>query len=78
MTEWLAVFAVTVEAGSASALSGSLAQRATNPVEHALTRMKAWSSVRDRRFEDDCRRKDEGVHRAMFGIARLHNLASSG
>ncbi|MER8098648.1 transposase [Streptomyces goshikiensis] len=41
-------------------------------VEHVFARMKAWKILRD------CRLKGEGVHRAMLGIARLHNLALSG
>ncbi|MER5966564.1 transposase [Streptomyces sp. NPDC002057] len=41
-------------------------------VEHVFARMKAWKILRD------CRLKDEGVHRAMLDIARLHNLALSG
>ncbi|GGP43680.1 hypothetical protein GCM10010278_20340 [Streptomyces melanogenes] len=38
-------------------------------VEHAFARMKTWKILRD------CRLKDDGVHHAMSGIARLHNLA---
>lgn len=38
-------------------------------VEHAFARMKAWKILRD------CRLKGDGVHTAMLGIARLHNLA---
>ncbi|OKJ49568.1 transposase [Streptomyces sp. CB02009] len=41
-------------------------------VEHAFARMKAWKILRD------CRLKGEGVHHAMRGIARLHNLALVG
>ncbi|MCZ4120322.1 transposase [Streptomyces sp. H39-S7] len=41
-------------------------------VEHVFPRMKAWKILRD------CRIRGEGVHRAMLGIARLHNLALSG
>ncbi len=40
-------------------------------VEHAFARMKTWK-VRD------CRLKGDGVHHAMLGIARLHNLALAG
>lgn len=38
-------------------------------VEHAFARMKGWKILRD------CRLKGDGVHQAMLGIARLHNLA---
>ncbi|MEV0443557.1 transposase [Streptomyces spectabilis] len=38
-------------------------------VEHAFARMKGWKILRD------CRLKGDGVHHAMLGIARLHNLA---
>lgn len=38
-------------------------------VEHVFARMKAWKILRD------CRLKGDGVHTAMLGIARLHNLA---
>lgn len=41
-------------------------------VEHAFARMKTWKILRD------CRLKGEGVHRAMLGIARLHNLTLVG
>jgi hypothetical protein len=41
-------------------------------VEHAFARMKTWKILRD------CRLKDDGVHPAMLGIARLHNLALAG
>jgi hypothetical protein len=34
--------------------------------------MKAWKILRD------CRLKGEGVHHAMLGIARLHNLVLAG
>ncbi|CAL9326213.1 IS5 family transposase IS112 (plasmid) [Streptomyces sp. SudanB135_2055] len=37
-------------------------------VEHAFARMKSWKILRD------CRLKGDGVHYAMLGIARLHNL----
>ncbi|TCR11386.1 transposase [Streptomyces sp. BK205] len=37
-------------------------------VEHVFARMKTWKILRD------CRLKSEGVHTAMPGIARLHNL----
>ncbi|WNF67180.1 transposase family protein [Streptomyces sp. CGMCC 4.1456] len=41
-------------------------------VEHAFARMKTWKILRD------CRLKGDGVHHAMRGIARLHNLALAG
>jgi hypothetical protein len=41
-------------------------------VEHAFARMKSWKILRD------CRLKGDGVHHAMSGIARLHNLALAG
>ncbi|MFE4967722.1 transposase [Streptomyces sp. NPDC056660] len=37
-------------------------------VEHVFARMKSWKILRD------CRLKGDGVHHAMTGIARLHNL----
>lgn len=36
---------------------------------YALAQMKTWKILRD------CRLKGDGVHHAMCGIARLHNLA---
>ncbi|WP_326607294.1 transposase [Streptomyces sp. NBC_01799] len=41
-------------------------------VEHVFARMKTWKLLRD------CRLKGDGVHHAMNGIARLHNLALTG
>ncbi len=41
-------------------------------VEHTFARMKTWKSLRD------CRLKGDGVHHAMLGVARLHNLNLSG
>ncbi|MGW2182707.1 transposase, partial [Streptomyces sp. NPDC001732] len=41
-------------------------------VEHAFARMKTWKILRD------CRLKGDGVHHAMLGIARLHNLVLAG
>lgn len=41
-------------------------------VEHTFARMKNWKILRD------CRLKGDGVHHAMLGIARLHNLALAG
>lgn len=40
--------------------------------EHVFARMKTWKILRD------CRLKGEGVHHAMLGIARMHNLALAG
>lgn len=37
-------------------------------IEHTFARMKTWKILRD------CRLKGEGIHHAMLGIARLHNL----
>lgn len=34
--------------------------------------MKSWKILRD------CRLKGDGVHDAMLGVARLHNLALAG
>ncbi|MEU2624280.1 transposase [Streptomyces sp. NPDC007157] len=41
-------------------------------VEHTFARMKCWKILRD------CRLKGDGVHYALLGIARLHNLALAG
>ncbi|WP_394426209.1 transposase family protein, partial [Streptomyces sp. SGAir0957] len=41
-------------------------------VEHVFARMKTWKILRD------CRLKGDGVHHAILGIARLHNLALAG
>ncbi|MGW5587104.1 transposase [Streptomyces sp. NPDC003857] len=41
-------------------------------VEHTFARMKGWKILRD------CRLKGNGVHHAMRGIARLHNLVLAG
>ncbi|MEV7326002.1 transposase [Streptomyces sp. NPDC093970] len=41
-------------------------------VEHTFARMKGWKILRD------CRLKGDGVHYAVLGIARLHNLALAG
>ncbi|MFJ9688851.1 transposase [Streptomyces bacillaris] len=41
-------------------------------VEHTFARMKTWKILRD------CRFKGDGVHHAVLGIARLHNLALTG
>jgi len=41
-------------------------------VEHVFARMKSWKILRD------CRLKGDGVHHAMTGIARLHNLTVTG
>ena len=47
-------------------------RRARARVEHALSRLKNWKILRD------CRLKGNGVHQAMLGIARLHNMALTG
>ncbi|MER5466991.1 transposase [Streptomyces sp. NPDC002668] len=41
-------------------------------VEHVFARMKTWKILRD------CRLKGDGVHHAVLGIARLHNLTVTG
>lgn len=41
-------------------------------IEHVFARMKTWNILRD------CRLKGDGVHHAMLGIARLHNLPLTG
>ncbi|RAS22534.1 DDE superfamily endonuclease [Streptomyces avidinii] len=41
-------------------------------VEHTFARMKSWKILRD------CRLKGDGVHLAMLGIARFHNLTLAG
>jgi hypothetical protein len=41
-------------------------------VEHTFARMKGWKILRG------CRHKGDGVHHAILGIARLHNLALTG
>ncbi|MFC7968295.1 transposase [Streptomyces cinereoruber] len=41
-------------------------------VEHVFARMKTWKILRD------CRLKGDGVHHAVLGIARMHNLALAG
>ncbi|MFF8988294.1 transposase [Streptomyces globisporus] len=41
-------------------------------VEHVFARMKTWKILRD------CRLKGDGVHHAMLGIARMHNLNLAG
>jgi hypothetical protein len=41
-------------------------------VEHVFARIKSWKILRD------CRLKGDGVHDAMLGIARLHNLTLAG
>ncbi|WP_370423994.1 transposase [Streptomyces sp. QH1-20] len=44
-------------------------RRARAHVEHAFSRLKNWKILRD------CSLRGAGVHQAMLGIARLHNLA---
>ncbi|WP_369265190.1 transposase [Streptomyces sp. R35] len=41
-------------------------------VEHTFAHLKGWKILRD------CRLKGDGVHHAMLGIARLHNLTLAG
>ncbi|MFF4693797.1 transposase [Streptomyces sp. NPDC001307] len=41
-------------------------------VEHVFARMKSWKILRH------CRLKGDGVHHAMLGIARLHNVVLTG
>lgn len=41
-------------------------------VEHAFARTKTWKILRD------CRLKGDGVHHALLGSARMHNLALVG
>ncbi|GHI27214.1 hypothetical protein Shyd_85850 [Streptomyces hydrogenans] len=41
-------------------------------VEHCFARMKTYKILRD------CRLRGDGVHHAMLGIARLHNLTIAG
>ncbi|MFG3490064.1 transposase [Streptomyces sp. NPDC094447] len=41
-------------------------------VEHVFARMKTWKILRDYRLKGD------GVHQAVLGIARMHNLALAG
>ncbi|MFE3742067.1 transposase [Streptomyces sp. NPDC059134] len=41
-------------------------------VEHVFARMKTWKILRD------CHLKGDGVHHAMLGITRIHNLALTG
>ncbi|MFD7731023.1 transposase [Kitasatospora phosalacinea] len=43
-------------------------RRGRTRVEHVFARMRAWRILRG------CRLKGDGVHHAMRGIARLHNL----
>ncbi|MFJ8086210.1 transposase [Streptomyces sp. NPDC096205] len=47
-------------------------RKARARVEHALSRLKNWKILRD------CRLKGDGVHQAMLGITRLHNMALTG
>lgn len=37
-------------------------------VQHVFARMKTWEILRG------CRPKGDGIHHAMIGITRLHNL----
>ncbi|MFE7234678.1 transposase [Streptomyces sp. NPDC057596] len=47
-------------------------RRARARVEHAFARMKTYKILRD------CRLRGDGVHQAVLGVARLHNLALAG
>ena len=47
-------------------------RRARARVEHVFSRMKNGKILRD------CRLRGTGVHQAMLGVARLHNLARAG
>ena len=47
-------------------------RRARARIEHAFARMRSRKVLRD------CRLGGDGVHHAMRGIARLHNLALAG
>ncbi|MFI9311108.1 transposase [Streptomyces triculaminicus] len=47
-------------------------RRARARVEHAFSRMKVYKILRD------CRLRGNGVHQAILGISRLHNLALAG
>ncbi len=47
-------------------------KRIRSRVEHVFARMKSWKILRD------CRLKGDGVHHAMPGNARLHNLTFTG
>lgn len=59
-------------AGRAQEAENTAHRRARARVEHTFTRMKSWKILRD------CRLKGNGVHQAMLGIARLHNLTLAG
>ncbi len=41
-------------------------------VEHTFARMKSWKIPRD------CRLRDDSLHHAMLGVARLHHLTLTG
>ncbi|MFC5204671.1 transposase [Streptomyces kaempferi] len=58
--------------GPAKEAEISVHRRARARVEHALSRLKNWKILRD------CRLKGNGVHQAVLGIARLHNMALTG
>ncbi|MGW2595457.1 transposase family protein [Streptomyces sp. NPDC001515] len=47
-------------------------RRARARVEHVFSRMKNWKILHN------CRLSGAGVHHAILGVARLHNLALSG
>ncbi len=46
--------------------------KSPRPRRDAFARMKSWKILRD------CRLKGDGVHHAVLGIARLHNLIVAG
>lgn len=47
-------------------------RRARARVEHTFSRMKTYKILRD------CRLRGDGVHQAILGVARLHNMALAG
>ncbi|CAL9666866.1 hypothetical protein SUDANB126_07288 [Streptomyces sp. enrichment culture] len=50
----------------------TLHRRVRARVEHAFSRMKTYKILRG------CRLRGDGVHHAILGVARLHNLALAG
>ncbi|CAL9669244.1 IS5 family transposase IS1373 [Streptomyces sp. enrichment culture] len=57
---------------SAQQADNTLHRRVRARVEHAFSRMKTYKILRD------CRLRGDGVHHAVLGVARLHNLALAG
>ncbi|MDH6228967.1 hypothetical protein M2169_006023 [Streptomyces sp. MJP52] len=47
-------------------------RRVSARIEHIFARTKSWKILRT------CRLRGNGVHHAMRGIARLHNLTLTG